>query len=237
MTKLLVDGDIVLYSSSVATEFACDWGGDNWVLSANLEQSRDLCRKYLDEVTERFDADEVVICLSGSGNFRKDLNPDYKSHRKGTRKPIVYTPLKAWMLSNFNCQAESNLEADDLLGILATRHPGSIIVSSDKDMQCIPCTLYRQGEVKTITLEEANRYHMLQTLTGDPTDGYSGCKGIGPKGAEKLLQGNPETWWGVVVQAYEKAGLTEDDALLNARMAYILRDENWINGEVKLWSP
>lgn len=237
MTKLLIDGDIVLYSSSVATEFTCDWGGDNWVLSSNLEQAQDIARKYLDEATSRFEATEVTICLSGQGNFRYDLNPNYKSNRKNTRKPLVYPALKEWMASNYGSVEAPNLEADDLLGILATRHPGSIIVSPDKDMQCIPGKLYRQGELMEISLEDANRFHMIQTLTGDATDGYPGCPGVGPKGAEKLLAGTPDTWWGAVLQAYQKAGLTEEDALLNARMAYILRDENYVNGEVKLWNP
>jgi DNA polymerase-1 len=237
MTTLLIDGDIVLYSSSVATEFACDWGGDNWVLSSNLEQAISLARRYFDELHERFKFDSMTVCLSGPNNFRYSVNPSYKSSRKDTRKPIVYNPLKQWLLQNYNTYIEEGLEADDLLGILATRNPQSIVVSPDKDLQTVPCTLYRQGDLKTITLEEANRFHMYQTLTGDPTDGYPGCPGVGPKGAEKLLSGNPENHWGVVVQAYEKAGLTEEDALMNARMAYILRNDNWIDGKVKLWEP
>lgn len=237
MTRLLIDGDIVLYSSSVATEHAVQWNDDVWVLSANLEQARDMARKYIDEVTEKLKATEVTICLSGKGNFRYDLNPNYKSNRKDTRKPIVYPELKQWMLNNYGAQMEDKLEADDLLGILATRTPGSIIVSPDKDMQCIPGKLYRQGELMDISPMEANYFHMHQTLTGDPTDGYPGCPGVGAVTAKKILAGTPETWWTSVLQAYQKAGCTDDDALMNARMAYILRDENYVNGEVKLWEP
>ena len=235
--KALIDGDIILYSSSVATEFTADWGGDNWVLSANLQQAIDLARRYLDDLFEKLKFDEMVICLSGPNNFRYKLNPNYKSNRKDTRKPIVYPELKKWMLGNYPTEMWETLEADDLLGILATRDPGSIIVSPDKDMQCVPCNLYRNGELQKISLEQANRFHMIQTLTGDPTDGYPGCPGVGPKTAEKILSGTPDTWWGSVLQAYQKAGCTDDDALMNARMAYILRDENWQNGEVKLWNP
>ena len=235
--KALIDGDIVLYSSSVATEFTADWGGDNWVLSANLQQAIDLARRYLDDLFEKLKFDEMVICLSGPNNFRYKLNPNYKSNRKDTRKPIVYPELKKWMLNNYHTEMWEGLEADDLLGILATREPRSIIVSPDKDMQCVPCYLYRNSELQVITEEQANRFHMIQTLTGDPTDGYPGCPGVGPKTAEKLLSGTPDTWWGSVLQAYQKAGCTDDDALLNARMAYILRDENWQNNEVKLWHP
>lgn len=235
--KVLIDGDIVLYASSVATEFCADWGGDNWVLSANLQQSIDLARRYFDDLYEKLKFTEMVVCISGPNNFRHKLNPNYKSNRKDTRKPIVYPELKQWMLGNYHSEMWEGLEADDLLGILATRHPDSIIVSADKDMQCVPCNLYRNGELQKITLEQANRFHMIQTLTGDTTDGYPGCPGVGPKTAEKLLSGAPDTWWESVLQAYQKAGCTDDDALMNARMAYILRDENYVDGEVKLWNP
>lgn len=237
MTKLLVDGDIVLYTSSVATEFACDWGGGNWVLSSNLPQSQDIARRYLDELVDTLKATEVVLCLSGPDNFRAKLNPSYKANRKDIRKPIVYPALREWMFNNFTTECYLGLEADDVMGILATRDPQSIIVSADKDMQCVPGKLYRQGEVITTTLEQANYYHMLQTLTGDATDGYPGCPGTGPVGARKALQGPPEGHWETVVKLYEKAGLTEEDALMNARMAYILRDENFKNGEITLWQP
>lgn len=237
MTKVLIDGDIVLYASSVATEFSADWGGDNWVLSANLLQSMSLVRKYMDDLYEKLKYDEMVVCLSGPNNFRYNLNPNYKSNRKDTRKPIVYSELKNWFMSNYYAECVPTLEADDLLGILATREPGAIIVSADKDMQCVPCRLYRNGELRDISPMEANYFHMHQTLTGDPTDGYPGCPGVGAVTAKKILAGTPDTWWGSVLQAYQKAGCTDDDALMNARMAYILRDENWIDGEVKLWSP
>lgn len=39
--------------------------------------------------------------------------------------------------------------------------------------------------------EEAHRFFCLQLLTGDSTDHIMGLKGIGPKKAEKLLEGVP----------------------------------------------
>ena len=39
-----------------------------------------------------------------------------------------------------------------------------------------------------INEKEANYFHMLQTLTGDPTDGYKGCPNIGKVTAEKILK-------------------------------------------------
>lgn len=72
-----------------------------------------------------------------------------------------------------------------------------------------------EGGILRITPEAANLWFITQTLTGDPTDNYPGCPGIGPATARKLLKdAGPvmTTLWAVVLAAYEKAGLTESDA-------------------------
>jgi DNA polymerase-1 len=44
--------------------------------------------------------------------------------------------------------------------------------------------------------------------------------------------------WQAIVTTYEKAGLTEDDAIIQARCARILRYEDIDNeGEIILWTP
>jgi len=135
------------------------------------------------------------------------------------------------------------LEGDDILGILAT-HPKAIrgqkiIVSIDKDMKTIPGYVWnpdKDDEPIFYSTEEADYWHLYQTLTGDTTDGYPGLPGCGPKGAEKVLE---DPSWEAVVAAYEKKGLTEEDALVQARCARILRatDYDYAKKEVKLWCP
>jgi DNA polymerase-1 len=58
------------------------------------------------------------------------------------------------------------------------------------------------------------------------------------KTAEKLLDKEGAEWQ-TVVNAYEKAGMGEDEALLNARMAFILRDGYYDKDtkEITLWTP
>ena len=73
-----------------------------------------------------------------------------------------------------------SLEADDVLGILATEPSNEerIIVSIDKDLYQIPAKISKDGKTfEEISENEANYWHMMQTLTGDSTDGYSGCPG------------------------------------------------------------
>ena len=130
------------------------------------------------------------------------------------------------------------LEADDAMGIYATQHPGNIIVSPDKDMKQIPGKLYNLEDTITITPEEGAKWHLIQTLAGDQTDGYSGVPGIGVKRAETLF--NKEGYsWATVVKAFTDKGLTEEDALLNARLARILTIEDYDTEqqEPKLWTP
>ena len=130
------------------------------------------------------------------------------------------------------------LEADDAMGIYATKLTGNIIVSPDKDMRQIPGKLYNLDDTTTITPEEGARWHLIQTLAGDQTDGYSGVPGIGVKRAETLF--NKEGYsWATVVKAFQDKGLTEDDALLNARLARILTVEDYDSKqqEPKLWTP
>ena len=130
------------------------------------------------------------------------------------------------------------LEADDAMGIYATKLTGNIIVSPDKDMRQIPGKLYNLEDTTTITPDEGARWHLIQTLAGDQTDGYSGVPGIGVKRAETLF--NKEGYsWATVVKAFEDKGLTEEDALLNARLARILTVEDYDSKqkEPKLWTP
>jgi DNA polymerase-1 len=80
---------------------------------------------------------------------------------------------------------------------------------------------------------------MFQTLVGDTSDGYKGCPGVGKVKAEKLLAGNDKLYWEIVRATFEKAGLTEQDALTQARLARILRFSDWDNEKKEpiLWSP
>ena len=57
---------------------------------------------------------------------------------------------------------------------------------------------------------------------------------MGPKGAEKVVDGG----WDSVVEVYENAGITAQEALVQAQVARILRTGEWTKAKgVKLWQP
>jgi DNA polymerase-1 len=164
--------------------------------------------------------------------------------------------LKDRALDKYDASLRPTLEGDDCLGILSTmkKTGDSIICSLDKDFKTIPGRHYNFGrkEFFEVTPQQADYWHMVQTLTGDTADGYTGCPGIGPKTAEKILQAaldegtpwaNPqqlrEIYWQHVVKAYAKAGLSEEEALTQARVARICRtsDYDFKTKQVILWSP
>tara|TARA_X000001388_G_scaffold43384_3_gene30477 strand:- start:2783 stop:3535 length:753 start_codon:yes stop_codon:yes gene_type:complete len=244
---LLIDGDIFLYSVTTSCERAVCWDdkGDVWTLSADMSEARPRFDVEIATLKKTLRADKVVIALSdGTSNWRKTVLPSYKAKRKKTRKPLIYPQLKQYAKDTYQCVEWPTLEADDVLGLLAggalALKGDKIIVSSDKDLKTIPGKLYNHEHpergVVEISKEEADYNHLFQTLIGDTVDGYKGCPKIGPVSAKRLLE---EPTWSTVLNTYISKGLTEEDALVQARVARILRfgEYNMTKKEVRLWEP
>ena len=236
---LLIDGDIVVYQYSSTVEHEVDWGNDVWSLWADAKEAQQLILQYIDILVDETAADDFIFCFSDKDNFRKDIDSNYKSNRKGKRKPVCYKALKQWITDKYQTETWDRLEADDVMGIMATStmlEGEKVIVSEDKDLKTIPGLLWRSGEMLNISQEEADYNHLYQTLVGDATDGYPGLRGVGDKRATELLK---TPTWETVVKAFEKAGQDEKDALVQARLARILRasDYNFEFDQPKMWSP
>ena len=237
---LLIDSDFLAYKAAQACEIGIDFGEDVIIAQSQFSEVLKVFHNELNKVTKAMMEDDFILYFSSTQNFRKKIYPDYKGHRM-KRKPLGYKRLVNYCRDNHNFKLIEGLEADDTIGIEATRYPdpSNIIVSPDKDMRQIPCVLWNMtDDVTEITEEEGDRWHLVQRLSGDPTDGYSGCPGIGVKRATELLDKN-ENQWEAVCKAYRDRGLSDDDALLNARLAKILRNENYDHDRNQpiLWNP
>lgn len=268
---------MVLYRAALATETTIEWEEGFFTTHCNVEAGLDCVHTILEGIMNKTGATSRCLALTDyEHNFRNDFDPDYKNNRKlPSRKPISLLQLREALLENTEEEVYlwPGLEGDDVLGILSTRdsyRPDAtkVIYSIDKDFQTIPGKLYLEKFEKTVdvTEEMADEYHMMQALAGDPTDGYSGCPGIGTRTALKALRSGrkrvvyqhelkrgprkgqtepraddakAESPWEIVVSYYEAAGLTEGDALRNARCARILRDQDYHKGrgEPILWQP
>lgn len=241
---LLVDADILVYRTAIACEYPICWDETNeiWSLHADLREAKSRVEEEVADLVGALGGCHVIMCFSSRPTFRHKLYPPYKANRK-KRRPIIFKPLREWVMGEWQSEVWEGLEADDVMGILSKSHKvpaPKIVVSDDKDMQSIPCNLYQpmhpEKGVRRITYAGARRHHLLQTLTGDSTDNYPGIPGVGPKRAEAILK---EGTWEEVVEAYESKGLSEEDALLQAQLAQILTPSLYDHktGRVSRWKP
>lgn len=241
---LLVDADIAAFEAAVLNQETYEWDEDTTSTALDLDRAKEQFDSFIVEMMKRTKTDGVLLCFSSEEPcFRYDVLPSYKHNRKNVEKPVLLQELRQHAIKEWPTKIKPKLEADDVIGIMATLYPGKYIMASiDKDLMQIPGKHYdwRKDEQVSMGEVEADNWFYRQALTGDPTDGYSGCPGIGPKRAARILE--PflgEDPWPAIVEAYENKGLTREDALQQARVARILRksDYDFKKKQVKLWTP
>ena len=245
---LLVDGDISLFMSAFGNQHSIQWDEETESEYTNFQNATEVMDNTIRHAMKVSNCDEVVVALScpPSTNFRYEVFPEYKANRKGKEKPTLYKPLREYLYHNYNYIIKPHLEADDVLGILATKYPDKyVIMSADKDLRQINGFHYdrKLDKVVKVPRPEANRFFYMQVLMGDTVDGYSGCPSIGKVKAAKIVDDNlgygEDKMWKAIIETYATKGLDEAYALTMARVARILRAEDYDfeRREIKLWQP
>jgi DNA polymerase-1 len=255
ITTALIDGDVFAYRVAAASETVIDLPNGGSILEADPLEAASKLDDTLGEIADKLGATRSRVALTVGRCFRYDVLPTYKHNRRDVRRPILLRGLKDHLVSKWGAKIKEGLEADDTLGIWATMPSlkgKKVIVSIDKDLKQIPGWFYNPMHSETavrVSEEAGDRFHMMQTLMGDVTDGYKGCPGIGPKKATAVLELTaseyemdvlPHSWWWPrIVKTYESKGLTEADALVQARVARICRatDFDFERNQPILWSP
>lgn len=151
--------------------------------------------------------DYIAFCFDRpEPSFRKDMDVRYKANR--TELPEDLAPQMPWFRKisealGVTCFDRLGFEADDIIGTLTRVGKAHgldvVIVSGDKDF----AQLIEPGVVLYDTMKDV-RYdsHLalekwgvppeqmidFLALVGDSSDNIPGVAGIGPKGAQKLLQ-------------------------------------------------
>lgn len=234
--RALIDGDELAFKAAVIKpEAEIDWGGG---LTSEKEDSAEahtrVAVSMLRTWTEKVAADEITLCFSPDDRsklFRRDIFVEYKNGR--TDKPPFFWDVVRFLKARYESVQIDGFEADDVMGVHSaeTEDEKRIVVSSDKDLRTVPCTLYDpyHDKITTIRRVEADRFWMYQTLAGDPTDGFSGCPGVGKVGAEAVLKGHTliGPMWAAVVQKYLDKKSTKAEAFKQATLARILRPSDW----------
>jgi DNA polymerase-1 len=194
--------------------------------------------------------DYLVFCYDRKEpSFRKEMYDDYKAHR--TEMPedlgpqIPYIKKLADVLGIPSLEVPS-FEADDLIGSLA--HFGRLhnmevfIVSGDKDFgQLITEHVWLYDTMKNVKYDTQGviekwgvpprQFIDYLALVGDASDNIPGVGGIGPKGAQKLLQ-DFDTLEGIYknldqiksASIREKLEKDKDNAFLSKKLVTIVTD-------------
>jgi DNA polymerase-1 len=150
--------------------------------------------------------DYMAFCWDRSEDtFRKELDPRYKAHRSEMPADLVPQIPYIRKISDalgIPCFSVAGFEADDLIGTLTKigrqHNLEVVIVSGDKDFgQLVAPHVSMYDTMKEMRYDEAGvlekwgiePYKVIDylALVGDASDNIPGVKGIGPKGAQTLL--------------------------------------------------
>ena len=235
--KLLIDADFIVYKCCASCETEIDFGDDVIVVTSKFSEAYKAVERDIAKITDQYMDPDVYLFFSDSKNFRKEILPEYKGHRN-RKKPCGYKRVINQLKTQFNVITLPTLEADDAMGIFATMWEDTTICSPDKDMRQIPGNLYDMSENTFITKSEGLRWHLIQSMAGDQTDGYGGCPGIGIKRAVAIFEKDGYTW-DAVVKTFAEKDLSEEIALQNARLAKILTidDYDFESKTIRQWTP
>ena len=187
ITKVIIDGDVLVYRAAFATQ------------DKPPEEAENIINQLMDYVigqTIMFPhGDNFFVWLTGRGNFRYDLakTQEYKGNRRDNVKPAHYQHIREYLQTEWGAQVTEGCEADDAISIEAYKGnlESTVIVSVDKDFDTVPCWRFdfSKGVFIENTPESALRFFYEQVLTGDRVDAILGLHGIGPKKAQKILEG------------------------------------------------
>lgn len=211
-------------------------------------------KEKLESIMRETGADDHVIYITGSGNYREELATlkPYKGNRDSSHKPKWFDEIQGYMNKRWNVVVVMGMEADDAMGIdqwkdWKSKWKGdgvktalsTIICTTDKDLNMIPGYHYNwdKGLKYVVDEDTADLWFYSQLIMGDSTDNIGGIPKAGKKAVEKILDGcetNKERY-DAVNEAYRLAYNDIFDgnrALMeNANLLWIQRED------CTLWKP
>ncbi|MGP1450142.1 MAG: DNA polymerase I [Wolinella sp.] len=161
---------------------------------------------FITQLNKEYRSDYIVFALdSKEENVRKEIDANYKAHREAVPDDLLrQLPIALEWIEKMGFKSISiaGYEADDVIASVnsfANRHAINVkIFSHDKDLyQLINGDTFLFDPIKKIEIREAEciakygvtpaQFIDYQSIVGDSADNVPGIKGIGAKGAQKLI--------------------------------------------------
>lgn len=196
-----------------------------------------IAKNNLQGILDELKTDKFEAFLTGPGNYREQIavTKPYKGNRD-SEKPVHYELVKDWFITKVGAVIVEGKEADDQLGIMATKDIHNIICTIDKDLNQVPGLHYDWNIQKKYRVgkEDADRFFITQLLIGDATDNIPGVERFGIKSAEKLYatalaqaDGNKKhantLFFKAALDTYAKKGYTQEYIEEQGRLLWIQR--------------
>ncbi len=166
-----------------------------------------LLRELFSIIDANPDCDVAAISDAPGPTFRRDMFPEYKANRPPTPEDLrIQTQLARELIPALGIPfiEKQGLEADDIIaGFALESSIPVLILSPDKDLLQLvsdnvsvlrpgrygkSSTLIARGDVAGIMGVPAEYIADLLAIMGDSSDNIPGARGIGAKGAVKLIQ-------------------------------------------------
>lgn len=182
--QALIDFDIVAFSMAASAE------------NDPVEVAYMRIDQMIHSILDTTRAETFRGFLSGSGNFRHEIYPEYKANRKDLADPRWRRACKEYLVREWDAEVTDGYEADDALGINQTTD--TIICTIDKDLDMVSGMHYswpivrkgevvREGRIYEVSEIEGLRSFYRSILVGDRTDNIFGVDGIGKVKAAKEI--------------------------------------------------
>lgn len=206
---VLIDGNNLMFRAYYATAYT----GNLMMTSSGLYTNALFgFANMLNKIVKELTPDYMFIAFDkGKKTFRHQMYDKYKSGRAhmpeelAMQIPLVKEYVNLLGIKQYEC---SEFEADDLVGSCADKFKNQvddvIVISQDKDLLQLVEDKISVAQPKSGTSELVfytpknfkellgiNHYQMVdyKGLIGDSSDNLPGVSGIGPKTAQKLLDG------------------------------------------------
>lgn len=188
-----------------------------------------IAKNNLDFILSELQTEKYQLFLTGDGNYREQIavTKPYKGNRI-QEKPVYYQIVKDYYIGR-GAIVVHGMEADDMLGILATKDQNNVICTIDKDLNQVEGLHYDWNLVKKykVRKSDGDRFFIMQLLSGDATDNIVGLPKYGMKKAQKLAEecGDNEVFFQKALDLYYKKGYNNEYIEEQGRLLWIKRTE------------
>jgi len=175
----IIDGDMVCYRCAASCE--------EEPLEVALERADSLIERIMYETG----AGVQECYLTGSNNFRYDINPAYKADRKDKPRPRWLQDVRTHLVVGWGARVSDGNEADDEMGISQCAGDGNtVICTNDKDLLMIPGHHFDpvKGVHRIISPHEGMQNFYYQMIMGDTSDNIFGFDGKKRSKVPKFLE-------------------------------------------------